>query len=276
MYGGRITSEERSAISTYVGAGVAIVLAVVGIYFFFLAQKEKKETTTFDPNRPVPTDTVLKGRLKAEEYAVVRGNGSQTPFQNEFWNNEKTGIYVDVITGEPLFVSVDKFDGKVGLPTFTKPISYDLLVELPDNTNEMQRTQVRAKRSNARLGHVFADPQSPTGRRYVIYSAAFHFVPVEQMKDRGYEAYIAVVEKKQGFCRHAALRRLISSFLLQPLGNFCRCYFLGKIRSERWVKSAKQQEELFDYGKEMFRNGIGRVCIRVWNCSALECRHGYD
>jgi methionine-R-sulfoxide reductase len=196
MYGGRITSEERSAISTYVGAGIAIVLAVVGIYFFLATQKEKKETTTFDPNRPIPSDAVLKGRLKAEEYAVVRGNGSQTPFQNEFWNSEKIGIYVDIITNEPLFASVDKFDGKVGLPTFTKPISNDLLVEVPDNTNEMQRTQVRDKRSNARLGHVFGDPQSPTKRRYVIYSAALHFVPVEQMKDRGYEKFLPLVEKK--------------------------------------------------------------------------------
>jgi len=196
MEGGRITSEEKSAISLYVGSGIAVVLAVVGIYFFFLAQKEKKETTTFDPNRPVASDTVLKSRLKAEEYEVVRGNGAQTPFQNDFWNNEKVGIYVDVITNEPLFASVDKFDGKVGLPTFTKPISKDLLVEVPDNTNEMQRTQVRAKRSNARLGHVFPDPQSPTGQRYVVYSAAFHFVPVEQMKDRGYNAYLPLVEKK--------------------------------------------------------------------------------
>ena len=196
MRGGRITSEEKSAISTYVGAGIAVLLAVIGIYFFFLMQKVKKETTTFDPNRPVPTDAVLKGRLKAEEYDVVRGNGSQTPFQNEFWNNEKVGIYVDVITSEPLFSSLDKFDGKVGLPTFTKPISYDLLVEVPDNTNDMQRVQVRAKRSNARLGHVFGDPNSPTKRRYVLYSAALHFVPLEQMKDRGYEKYIPFVEKK--------------------------------------------------------------------------------
>ena len=196
MYGGRITSEERSAISTYVGAGIAIMVAVVGIYLFFLTQKEKKETTTFDPNRPIPSDTVLKSRLKAEEYAVVRGNGSQTPFQNEFWNNEKTGIYVDIITGEPLFASVDKFDGKVGLPTFTKPISKDLLVEVPDTSDEMQRTQVRAKRTNARLGHVFPDPKSPTGQRYVVYSAAFHFVPIDQMKDRGYEAYLTLLDKK--------------------------------------------------------------------------------
>src|SRR5438045_7787066 len=196
MRGGRITSEEKSAISTYGGVCIAVLLAVVGIYFFLLTQKEKKETTTFDPNRSVPGDNVVKGLLKAEEYAVVRGNGSQTPFQNDFWNNEKTGIYVDVITGEPLFASVDKFDGKVGLPTFTKPISKDLLVEVPDSSNEMQRTQVRAKRSNARLGHVFPDPKSPTGQRYVVYSAAFHFVPIDQMKDRGYEAYLTQLDKK--------------------------------------------------------------------------------
>ena len=196
MQGGRITSEEKSAISAYVGAGVAVLLAVVGIWFFFLTQKEKKETTTFDPNRPVPSDAVLKGRLRAEEYSIVRENGSQTPFQNEFWNSEKVGSYVDVSTLEPLFASFDKFDGKVGLPTFTKPISKDLLVEVPDNTNDMQRVQVRAKRSNARLGHVFADPQSPTGRRYVVYSAAFHFVPVDQLKDRGYESFLPLFETK--------------------------------------------------------------------------------
>ena len=196
MRGGRITGEEKSAISTYIGAGIAIVLVFVGTYFFFLTQKEKKETTTFDPNRPVPSDAVLKSRLKAEEYEVVRGNGSQTPFQNEFWNNQKTGIYVDVVTLEPLFSSIDKFDGHIGLPTFTKPISKDALVEVPDTSNEMQRTQVRAKRSNARLGHVFPDPQSPTGQRYVVYSAAFHFVPVEQMKDRGYDAYLPLFDKK--------------------------------------------------------------------------------
>ena len=188
--------EEKSAISTYVGVGIAIVLIAGGLYFFFLAQKEKKETTTFDPNRPVPTDAVLKQRLKAEEYSVVREGGSQRAFQNQFWNNEKIGIYVDVITGEPLFTSIDKFDAGVGFPTFTKPISKDSLAESLDTSHDMQRTEVHAKRSNAHLGYVFPDPKSPTGQRYVVYSAAFHFVPVDEMKDRGYEAYLSLVEKK--------------------------------------------------------------------------------
>jgi methionine-R-sulfoxide reductase len=196
MYGGRITSEERSTISTYVGVGIAIVLALGGIYFFFLSEKEKAETTGFDPNRPVPSDAVLKRRLKAEEYHVVREGGTDTPFQNEFWTNDRTGIYVDVITGEPLFTSLDKFDGQLGLPTFSKPISKDLLVERPDNSNDMQRTEVRAKRSNAHLGHVFPDPKSPTGQMYAVNSAALHFVPKEEMKERGYDAYLSLLEKK--------------------------------------------------------------------------------
>jgi peptide methionine sulfoxide reductase msrA/msrB len=196
MYGGRITSEERSALSTYVGVGIAIVLIAGGLYFFFLAQKEKKESRGFDPNRPVPSDAVLKHRLKAEEYFVVREGGTQTPFQNEFWENQRTGVYVDVITGEPLFTSLDKFDGGLGLPAFSKPISKDLLVENLDTSHDMQRTEVRAKRSNAHLGHLFSDPKSSTGQCYSVNSAAFHFIPIEGMKDEGYEAFLSLLEKK--------------------------------------------------------------------------------
>jgi methionine-R-sulfoxide reductase len=146
MKGGRITSEEKTSISMYVGVTIAVVLISGALYFFFLAQKEKRETTGFDPNRPVPSDAVLKHRLKAEEYHVVREGGTQTPFQNEFWDNQRIGIYVDVITGEPLFTSLDKFDNGTGLPAFSKPISKDLLVEKLDTSRDMQRTEVRAKR----------------------------------------------------------------------------------------------------------------------------------
>ena len=197
MKGGRITSEERSTLSMYIGVIIAVVLATGAFYFFFLVQKEKKETRGFDPNRPVPSDAVLKHRLKAEEYFVVREGGAQRPFQNQFWNNERTGIYVDVITGEPLFTSLDKFESGIGMPTFSKPISKDLLVENLDTSHDMQRTEVRAKRSNAHLGYLFPDPKSPTGQSYSVCSAAFHFIPIETMKDDGYEAFLSLVEKKQ-------------------------------------------------------------------------------
>ena len=196
MYGARITSEEKSTLSTYIGVSIAVVLTAGALYFFLLAQQEKKETTGFDPNRPVPSDAVLKHRLKAEEYFVVRKGGTQTPFQNEFWNNERTGIYVDVITGEPLFTSLDKFDSGLGMPAFSKPISKDLLVENLDTSHDMQRTEVRAKRSNAHLGHLFPDPKSPTGQIYSVNSAAFHFIPIERMKDAGYETFLSLLEKK--------------------------------------------------------------------------------
>jgi peptide methionine sulfoxide reductase msrA/msrB len=195
-YGARITSEQKSTLYTYVRVSVAVVLTAGALYFFILYQKEKRETTGFDPNRPVPTDAVLRNRLKAEEYFVVRQGGSQTPFQNEFWNNERTGIYVDVITGEPLFTSLDKFDGGLGTPTFSKPISKDLLVEKPDTSDGMQRTEVRAKRSDAHLGHLFPDPKSATGQRYYIQSAALHFIPIEEMKGKDYKAFLPLLEKK--------------------------------------------------------------------------------
>ena len=109
-------------------------------------QKQKHDTFGFDPNRPIPSDAVLKARLKAEEYNVVRRGGSETPFQNAYWNNERVGIYVDVIDGQPLFTSLDKYDsgpGGLGVPSFSKPISYDIVVEKPDNSEGMQRIEVR-------------------------------------------------------------------------------------------------------------------------------------
>jgi peptide methionine sulfoxide reductase msrA/msrB len=192
----RITSEERSTLSSYIGLGIAVVLAAGAIYLFLASHEEKKEITTFDPNRPVPDDVTLRRRLKPEQYRVVRENGTETAFQNEFWNNERAGIYVDVITGEPLFSSVDKFDGGTGRPTFTKPISNDLVVEKEDNSNGMQRIDLRAKRSDAHLGHLFPDPASPTGKRYAVESAALRFILLEQMNDQGYEKFLSFVEKK--------------------------------------------------------------------------------
>ena len=198
MKGGRITIEQKSTL-TYGGVIVAVLLTAGAIYFFVLLQKQKHDTFGFDPNRPIPSDAVLKARLKAEEYNVVRRGGSETPFQNVYWNNERVGIYVDVIDGQPLFTSLDKYDsgpGGLGVPSFSKPISYDIVVEKPDNSEGMQRIEVRAKRSDAHLGHLFADPKSSTGRRYSIPSAALHFIPKEEMKGQGYEKYLPLLDKK--------------------------------------------------------------------------------
>ena len=196
MYGGRITLEQKSTFSTYARVIVGVLLAAGAIYFFVLAQKQKQDTFGFDPNRPIPSDAVLQARLKPEEYNVVRRGASETPFQNAYWNNERVGIYVDVIDGQPLFTSLDKFEAGLGVPSFSKPISYDILVERPDNSEGMQRIEVRTKRSDAHLGHLFADPKSSTGRRYSIPSAALQFIPKEEMKEQGYEKYLPLLDKK--------------------------------------------------------------------------------
>lgn len=196
MNGGRITLEERSTLRSYIGTGFAVTLTAVALYLFVLEHKQQQEMKGFDPNRPVPSNSVLRDRLKGEEYFVTRQNGTQTPFQNEFWNNGRTGLYVDVITNEPLFLSLDKYDGGLGMPAFSKPINKDLIVEKPDTTEGMQRTEVRAKRSDAHLGHLFPDKKSPTGQSYSVNSAALHFIPKEEMKDKGYESYLPLFDRK--------------------------------------------------------------------------------
>jgi methionine-R-sulfoxide reductase len=193
MNSSRITSDDTSRVSMCVGCGVAALLLGVAIYFGLAAHAVTKETTGFDPNRPVPSDATLRSRLKPDQYRITRENGTETAFQNEYWNNVRPGIYVDVITGEPLFSSLDKFDGGTGRPTFCKPISKDSIVEKDDNSHDMHRIELRAKRSDAHLGHLVADSTSPTGQRYAVNSAALHFIPTEDMQHEGYAAYLSLV-----------------------------------------------------------------------------------
>jgi methionine-R-sulfoxide reductase len=195
MNGTRITSDDTSRVSMCVGLGVAVVGIAGVLYLIFMARAQANETTGFDPNRPVPSDSILRSRLKVDQYHVTRENGTETAFQNEFWNNTRVGIYADVITGEPLFSSLDKFDGGTGRPTFTKPISKDLIVEKADNSYDMRRIEVRAKRSDAHLGHLVADPASPTGERYAVNSAAFRFIPQENMQHEGYASFLPLLTK---------------------------------------------------------------------------------
>jgi peptide methionine sulfoxide reductase msrA/msrB len=193
MNSSRITADDTSRVSLCVGCGVAALLLGVAIYFGLAAHAVTKETTGFDPNRPVPSDATLRSRLKPDQYHVTRENGTETAFQNEYWNNVRPGIYVDVITGEPLFCSVDKFDGGTGRPTFSKPISKDSIVEKDDNSYDMHRIEVRAKHSDAHLGHLVVDSTSPTGQRYAVNSAALRFVPTDSMQHEGYAAFLSLV-----------------------------------------------------------------------------------
>ena len=193
MNSSRITSDDTSRVSMCVGCGVAALLLGGAIYFGLAAHAVTKETTGFDPNRPVPGDATLRSRLKPDQYRVTRENGTETAFQNEYWNNVRPGVYADVITGEPLFCSVDKFDGGTGRPTFSKPISKDSIVEKDDNSHDMHRIELRAKRSDAHLGHLVVDPTSSSGQRYAVNSAALRFIPTADMQHEGYAAYVSLV-----------------------------------------------------------------------------------
>jgi peptide methionine sulfoxide reductase msrA/msrB len=193
MNGRRIQSSDTSRISITIGIMVAAVAIGVILYFVFSAHSLKGQMTGFDPNRPVPDDATLRKRLTPEQYHVVRENGTETAFKNKLWDNFRPGIYVDIITREPLFCSADKFDGGTGRPTFSKPISNDLIVQRDDNSYDMHRIEVRAKLSNAHLGHLIQDPTSPTGQRYAVNSAALYFIPVEDVDREGYGAYKSLV-----------------------------------------------------------------------------------
>ena len=145
-----------------------------------------------NPTKAVPSDAELRTKLTKDQYRVTRECGTETAFQNAYWDNHKAGIYVDLITGEPLFSSQDKFDSGTGWPSFTKPISKDKVVEKRDSSFGMERTEVRSSKSDSHLGHVFEDGPAPTGQRYCVNSAALRFIPVEKLKEEGYGEYLAL------------------------------------------------------------------------------------
>ena len=174
---------------------VAIVAAGAAVFFLNRAMAQKNDTA---PAQTSAEDAELRKRLTKEQYYVTKQNGTEAPFRNEYWDNKRPGIYVDVISGEPLFSSLDKFDSGTGWPSFTKPLTKENVVEKSDASHGMVRVEVRSKTSDAHLGHLFDDgPRDKGGMRYCMNSASMRFIPVEKLKEEGYERFLPLFEHKK-------------------------------------------------------------------------------
>jgi methionine-R-sulfoxide reductase len=160
--------------------------------------QEQAKMSTFKK----PSDEELRKRLTREQYEVTQHEGTEPPFRNAYWNNHKPGIYVDVVSGEPLFSSLDKYDSGTGWPSFTQPLDPASITTRTDRQLLYSRTEVRSKLGNSHLGHVFNDGPPPTGLRYCMNSAALRFIPFERLAEEGYGRFLPLFQAGEKSAAH--------------------------------------------------------------------------
>jgi methionine-R-sulfoxide reductase len=189
-------SNRSSHLTLWLGSLGAVVVAAVSFYYI-QARAEKKISGQISYLKPMPSDSVLRTQLNKEQYNVMREGGTEASFHNQYYDHQKPGIYVDLITHEPLFSSTDKFDSVLGLPSFTKPIGKEHVVLKKDTSHGLDRMEVRSGISDSHLGHLFNDGPPPTNQRYMVNSAALHFVPLEKMREEGYGEFLPLFDEKK-------------------------------------------------------------------------------